>query len=225
MSQTNQPKSNRLLIYGGLLAVIITAFVMTAPETPTRSGVSVAARKPSTNSKSVKGSEKFTEDDYAAKFARLEEETLNAFKPAIVDDGARSSSTKPELPNQIPAAFMDGDNNWFLTGIVSFDGATVALIENSATNEGQYLGVGQSLRQATLLSISSSGITLSGPNNLTKRLTLMDQRPVIDDNDVNAEVAPFNPLSGPIGLAERNQSSNRSTQNNGTNNERTQETR
>lgn len=192
-------KSNRLLIYGAVLVVAVAGFMMTEPEKPTPSSANKTTKKASSSSKkNVKTN--FTEEDEQARFARLDEPISNVFKPAVVDSG-KASRNIVDLPNAIPANFMSGEAGWFLTGIATFNGRTVALLENPAINDGKYLGVGETLRQATLSSISRNTITLVGSNGQSRQFTLLENRPIVDEMNYNANSKPFDPLVGSIGIS------------------------
>src|SRR5690606_15601791 len=126
----------------------------------------------------------------------------NAFKPLIVDQGSRRASESRGVgsPNQVPPHFVNGESTWFFTGTTSFDGSTMALIENTATGEGQYLRVGESLLGATVVEIGRNSVTLLGPAGESKRLILLENRPIVEEAVNNA---PFNPMTGPIGITSR----------------------
>lgn len=190
-------KNNRLLIYGAVAVIAIAGFVLTEPEKPTASPVAKTTKKAPTAKKNVNSA--YTEEDEAARFARLDEPISNVFKPAVIDAG-KASRAVLDIPNAIPATFMNGEAGWFLTGIATFNGRTVALLENPSTNSGEYLGVGETLRQATLSSISRNSIVLIGSNGQSKQFTLLENRPIVDEANYNATNAPFDPLVGAIGI-------------------------
>lgn len=212
-------QNRRLLLYGGIAILGIAGFFMTEPEKPKATTEEAALRKP-TSSSATRGAkvEAFTEEDTKAQFARLEEPLHNAFTPAVVD-AKGSRSTSADLPNQIPPAFMNGESGWMLTGIVNFDGRNEALLENSSTSEGQYLGLGQKLKNATLMDITRNSITLAGPNGLTQTFMILEDRPIVEDGSLSANNSPFDPLTGNIGISQpSNSANNRSAQNNKTGN-------
>lgn len=217
--------NKRLLIYGAVVVVGVAGFLLSEPEKKPTSG-GAAVRKSSATASASKNTKEtaFTEEDLQADFARLDEPVHNVFLPGVVDP-SKQRGGGAEIPNQIPAEFMGGENGWLLTGIVTFDGRTVALLENPSQNEGQYLGVGESLKSATVMGITRNSVTLAGPNG-NKEFTILENRPIVDDNGYNANNQPFDPLVGNIGInnasAEQRPSTNSKS---GANNEPTNETR
>ncbi|MBS1711769.1 MAG: hypothetical protein JSS71_08600 [Armatimonadetes bacterium] len=196
MAATNK----RMWIYGAVVVIGVAGFMMTEPEKKPSAG-GVAIRKGAgtpTTTKSSKVSA-FTEEDLEASFARLDEPVKNVFRPGVIDP-SKSRGGGAEIPNQIPADFMGGENGWLLTGIVTFDGRTVALLENPSQNEGQYLGVGETLKSATVMGITRNSVTLAGPNG-SKEFTILENRPIVDEKGVNANNQPFDPLVGNIGIS------------------------
>ncbi|MFM9873606.1 MAG: hypothetical protein ACKVQS_09110 [Fimbriimonadaceae bacterium] len=211
--------NRKMFLYGGLAILGIAGFYLTEPEKPKASTEGTALRKPA-GSSSTRGAkvEIYTEEDQNAQFARLEEPLHNAFTPAVVDSKGSRSVTS-DLPNQIPPVFMNGESGWLLTGIVNFDGKNEALLENGGTNEGQYLSIGQTIKNATLVDITRNSITLSGPNGLTQTFMILEDRPIVDDTNLSANNSPFDPLVGNIGISQpSNSANNRSAQNNKTGN-------
>ena len=207
-------KSNRLLIYGAVAAVAVAGFVLTEPDkSPAKTDTKTTQKAPATSRKTDKSN--FTPEDEAARFARLDEQINNVFKPAVVDAG-KVRGNNVDLPNAIPASFMDGEAGWFLTGIATFDGRTVALLENVSLNEGQYVGVGESIRQATLSGITRNTITLTGSNGESRQFTLLENRPIVDEANYNAHNAPFDPLVGQIGINKSADNSSATDNRNGT---------
>ena len=194
-------KNNRLLLYGGLLVVAVAAYTMTEPPKPSANSRS-SSTSPGTRSTSrtQTGASNFTQEDEDARFARLNEGAINAFKPLIVDSGARRATESRSAPNQVPPHFVNGESTWFFTGTTTFDGVTMALIENTATGEGQYLRIGESLLGATVIDIARTSVTLAGPGGESKRLILLENRPIVEET---ANHAPFNPMTGPIGITNR----------------------
>lgn len=207
-------KNNRYLLYGGILVVAVAAYMMTEPPktsvNPDR-GTGAAVRSNGSSSRTRSASTSFTEEDEKAQFARLNEGASNAFKPLVVDSAMRKSQNgRGAAPNQVPPYFVNGESTWFFTGTTSFDGVTMALIENSATGEGQYLRVGESLFGATVTEITRNSVTLAGPGGDAKRLILLENRPIIEEGEA-ANNRPFNPMTGPIGITNRPDSNAEST--------------
>jgi hypothetical protein len=206
--------NKKLFLYGGIAILGIAGFYLTEPEKPKASSSETIVKKPTTSS-ATRGSKTlaFTEEDEKAQFVRLDEPLHNAFTPSVVDSKTTRSTTS-DLPNQIPSAFMNGESGWYLTGIVNFDGRNEALLENTGSKEGLYLGVGQTIRNATLMDITRNSITLAGPNGLTQTFVLLEDRPIVDDGSLSASNSPFDPLVGNIGISQPNSTNNRVAQNN-----------
>lgn len=192
-------KNNRMLIYGGVLAVAIAAFVLTEP--PKKTSTIEPSVRPKSTSSSTRGQKVsvFTEEDELARFDPLNEPISNAFKPSVVESGARKAGDR-NVPNQVPPGFVNGETTWYYTGTVSFDGSTMVLIENSSNGQGEYLRVGQTIGSATVMDITNNSVTLAGPNGEVKRLILLENRPIVTDREISASSnAPFNPMQGNIG--------------------------
>jgi len=205
--------NKKLFLYGGIAILGIAGFYLTEPEKPSAEPSETTVKKPTTSSTRGAKVQAFTEEDENAQFTRLDEPLNNAFTPSVIDSKlTRSSSTTSDVPNQIPPAFMNGESGWFLTGIVNFDGRNEALLENNGTQEGLYLSVGQTIRNATLMDITRNSITLAGPNGLTQTFILLEDRPIVDDGDLSANNSPFDPLVGNIGISQSNSSNNRVAQ-------------
>lgn len=205
-------KNNRLLLYGGIAAIALGALVMTEPPKKSASTEEEPTKR-STSSRSTRGEKVslFTKEDELARFDVLNEPISNAFKPSVVDSGARSAASKG-VPNQVPPHFINGESSWFYTGTVSFDGSTMVLIENSSNGQGEYLRVGQTIGNATVMDITNNSVTLAGPNGEVKRLVLMENRPIVDDYEYSSNNAPYNPMQGDIGRSTNSKSSPSNTE-------------
>jgi len=194
-------KNNRMLLYGGLVALAIAGYTLTEPPKTTKSGVEPTVRAKNTSS-STRGQKVsvFTEEDELAHFDPLNEPISNAFKPSVVESGARKAGDR-NVPNQVPPGFVNGETTWYYTGTVSFDGSTMVLIENSSNGQGEYLRVGQTIGSATVMDITNNSVTLAGPNGEVKRLILLENRPIVTDREISASTnnAPYNPMQGNIG--------------------------
>lgn len=198
-------KTNRTLLYGGLAALVVVAYIATEPSGP-------PPKKPTTkragrSSLSKKGMEQFTQADLDAKFGRLNDPVENAFRPLVVKGGSTSG-----LPvNQIPASYAGGSGTWFYTGTVVIDSVPMALLEESSSGSGGYYKVGDPFKVSTVLEITPNSLVLAGPDGGTKKFYLIEDKPIVEDGNF-ASSAPVNPLSGPIGLTPR-EGSGRNAQN------------
>lgn len=187
-------KANRTYIYIGVVALAIAGFVLTAPpEAP--AGKSSTRRKPPAKKAAV--AETFTEEDFNAKFERLNEPIKNSFKPLVVRK-AGGQSQGQLMPNQVPIDFTQGDGSWFYTGTAVVDQIPTALVENRTTGEAVFLKVGQKWLASTVTRITPTTLSLSGPSGKSLTLELLVD-PAISDEFTGMSVEPINPLSGPIG--------------------------
>lgn len=192
-------KNNRLMLYGGVAAVFVVAFLATAPsgETPTRRPA--RERQASTVPPRAKADPTFNQQDTDAAFSRMTASVGSAWKPLVLtaDRENRGRVTSPE-PNRVPARLIDGKTvTWQFTGVAYIDDVPNALFENTANGEGRYVKVGEQLFLARVTAITPSSVSLAGSDGATVALKLMDDRPIVEDGPGNA---PMNPLRGTIGL-------------------------
>ncbi len=179
---------NRKLIYGGLGIVVVAAWVMTSSE-PTAGQKSRSIPRP----KAAKAAG-FTEEDYSAKFDRLNEPPRDAFMPVVARSGGSAIG-----PNVVPAEFAGGEVDWVFTGRFVEDGVPRALVENKSSGEWVFLGAGQSWKSCSVQSIGPDSLTLQGRSGRTATLT-----PVTEYEDLtpsgSGALRPFAPpVSGEIG--------------------------
>ncbi len=78
------------------------------------------------------------------------------------NETAPVSTTATQLPpvNSAPVV-VDPLGDYSYTGTVTFDGQTLALVENKKTNDGQYLKCGDTFLGGSVKSITDSSITLT----------------------------------------------------------------
>lgn len=193
-------RNNRLLLYGGVAALGVAGFLLTEP--PPEEPADPADRPTARRAAARERVEVFTKEDELARFARLDETTSNAFRPGVVD-GKAGSNIATQV-NQVPPSFADGEATWFYTGTAYIDSVPMVLFENTANGSGEYLKLGQNFRKFTVSAITPSSVTITGPDGSQRTLLLIENRPIVDDpRQTSASIAPnapFNPMSGPIGL-------------------------
>jgi hypothetical protein len=181
-----ETKKTSPVFWVALIGIGAAVYVYTTPEETKASKI-----KPKPKASSKVSKDGFTDADYTAKFPALNQQTRNSFKPVVVSlrgsgSGAPGTTGSP----------------WIFTGTAEVDGKLTALIENSATGEGQFLGVGDSWMTMTVTGISSTAVRLlkeDGDVIAVKLEGTMSGEPV---NTGQAPLAPptgGNPLRGPIG--------------------------
>ena len=197
-------KPNRTFIYLAVVALGVVGFLMTDP------GATGVRKSGGTTKRTTKKSAKlevFIKEDMEAKFARLNEPVKNSFKPLVFK---ASGSTATLLANQIPTSFTGGKTVWTYTGTVVIDDVPMALVEETGTQQGEYLKVGDVWKFASVLEITPNSLTMAGPDGSSRKLVLIENRPIVPDSEISA---PVNPLSGPIGLTARSDQNAGSRQN------------
>lgn len=160
-----QRKISRPTMYIVLAAVAIGAYVLTSEETMGAGRKAKRAAKDSVRPLP----EGFTKDDLAARFDRVNDPVRDAFVPVIVRSGGSDTASSPDA---VPSALTGGDPNWVFTGMAEIDGVPMALIENRATGEGDFLKQSDSWKLATVEAISPMSLTLSGRDGRTYTLTI-----------------------------------------------------
>ena len=194
-------KNNRVLIYGSLVAGIVIVWFATAPDETSPRERNRPNRTPVERKKDRK-LEAFNDEDKNASYLRLNTEVANIFKPIVVRGSAKAGSQAQTKPNQVPPYMVGGDTNWFYTGTAYIDNVPTALVENTATGQGQYLKVGEVFMNARVTRITPNTLAISTSDGLAATtLTLLENRPIVEDPGMSiAGNQPINPLSGPIGL-------------------------
>lgn len=136
----------------------------------------------------------YTDADYKASFAVLQQPLKDSFKPLVVRSGAREAGSAARA-NGVPASLAGGDVNWTYTGTAEVDDVPTVLIENSSTGEGVFLRQGERWKDMVIEQIAMDFVTLRGDDGeiVTLRLTSPNE-----DEEVKP-LSPDNPLSGPIG--------------------------
>jgi hypothetical protein len=169
------PKLSRKTLYllvGGV-TIGAVAFLMTEPDpiegkektrTQTRSASNARAKGP------------YTDEDYRASFAPLNELAKNAFKP-LVARSSGSSGLSGDLEGGIPASFADGDPNWIFTGTAEVDGVMHALLENKSTGEGVFLRKGERWKRTLISQIGTEAIVFRGPDGSDRTIHIQGNEP------------------------------------------------
>ena len=189
----------RMMIYGLVAVVAVVGFIATSPPKDAgKSSLDEATSAPRTPSSKKSTKETvFTVDDQKASYARLNEPVRNSFKPLVIK---QMGSGGQLLANQVPPFYAGGSASWFYTGTAILNEVPMALVEDTSNGQGEYLQVAQTAKQARVVKITPSSLVLAGPDGETVTLVLIENKPIVED----AAVAPFNPLSGPIGIRPQN---------------------
>lgn len=183
----NQKSSMPLLI--GVL-VIATAFgLMGGGSSSSSTKKNTMMQFPSAPKKKKSGDIEYTVEDEKAKFASIEGELPNAFKPAVAKK-AMLGTTKTS--NAIPPIFTSGEAGWVYTGNMEVNGKQNALLENGGSGEGVFLKPGEKWKSLTLKQVKAESIVLLGPDNFEKEIFFGS-----NDSSAVQSVAPFNPGPGP----------------------------
>lgn len=193
-------KVSRPLVYGGVLVVVVAAFMMTAPQNAD-DGDKPGPRAGS--GRSASGPE-FGPEDYNAEFEALNESPDNAFMPLVARTRRNSGGI---APNEFPAEYAGGESGWFYTGTVVIDDVPSALVENELTGDGMYLEVGENLKRTTISEIAPTYIVVTGTTGRSLRLDLLRDLPEPGDEFEGLGIEPVRPdlsgvLGGPIRLPE-----------------------
>jgi len=137
-----------------------------------------------------------TPADHTARFAVFTETPKNAFKPLYSKNMLGPATAKG----------IQGEPNWGYTGYVVTNGRVQALLENSSTGEGDYVGVGDMWKGNKIISINAETLTMSGGEGGPQTVKIGDtsepmgkQGVVANAGGSPANIAPVNPLAGPIG--------------------------
>lgn len=194
-------KVSRPVIYTGLFAVVVGAWVFLQEEPAPAGGTSL--RRTAAKSE-AKESGPITEEDRNARgrFARVESGGRNVFNPVVAK--ATMGSAGGRVPtNEIPTEFA-GEGGWIYTGNAELDGKRYAGLENKTTKETVLLSSGERWKRSVVTRITSDTLVLTSDSGLIRSVKL----PTYDDPTQPAmgAGAGFQPipvvppgLSGPIG--------------------------
>ncbi len=160
-------KVSRPIIYGGVATIAVAAWLLTADE-PTKPAPTRKA--PPAAKKAASG---FLAEDYSAAFPPVTDPGRNVFRPLVARTGTADAGINL-APNAIPLDFAAGEPNWIFTGIAIIDGAPVALLENSSTQEGSFVKHGDRWKSSTIARITPETVVLAGPGGLTRTVRILD---------------------------------------------------
>jgi len=160
-------KVSRKVIYLGVAAVAVAAWLLTEDDSSKAS----EGRKPTTAVK--KNGAGFTDEDYQATFPPVLDSGKNSFRPLIARSGAADFGLAL-APNAIPLDFAGGEPNWIFTGVAIIDGAPVALLENSSTQEGVFVKHGDRWKSSRVAMITPDSVVLAGPSGTTRTAKIVD---------------------------------------------------
>lgn len=179
-------KISRPLIYIGIAAVGVGAWILTAPDDRAK-----APTKPRATSRVKQKETLYDTSDYEAKFTPIVSVTRDAFQPLIARKSALIGSIGA---GGVPADFAGGDANWVCTGTAEVDGIRMALLENRASGEGVFLKQGDRWKRTIVSTVRPDSVVLVGPGGEAKTITVQSDNP--------EEVMPLDvdsALSGAIG--------------------------
>jgi hypothetical protein len=186
-------KVPRVLIYGAVVVVAAATVLYTSPTQPSKSSIKV--REPSKAAK--KTDSEFKQEDFDARFARLNGAPKNSFMPIVAKRTGGGSGFV--TPDSVPPELAGGDPNWVYTGTAIVDGVPTALLENRVTLEGEFVKQGQVWNRAKVHQILPEVLVLAGPTGRLWTLKLVEPLGDFEDNGAG-ELAPVVPqLRGPIG--------------------------
>ncbi len=177
-------KISRPMLYGGLVVVAVAAFLLTGekPAAP-------RTEKTKTKAAITKKTSLFTQEDYDASFDSVNETAKNAFQPLVKRERALTGTS--------PAALALGDPNWIYTGMAEVDGVSMALMENTVTQEGAFVKLGERWQGATVRRITPESITFDSPRG-SQTILLESHRQFLiehaEDEPVSTGGMEFRPL-------------------------------
>ncbi|MCC6445830.1 MAG: hypothetical protein IT210_20545 [Armatimonadetes bacterium] len=158
-------KISRPIVYTLVLGTAAYAVVLlTEPEPPARKSA------PRSRQRAVRNADGITEADRSARFPRYTGGSRNAFAPVVVPaKPSRLAALGNDLPQGIAAPGTDGV--WSLTGVNIVNGVHNALIENPATQESQFLRVGDRWNGLRVAAIQEDGMIFLNALGQETRLT------------------------------------------------------
>ncbi len=145
-------KVSRPILYLALAGTVVYAAVVLTEPDDTPAKHSKRAMKASEN---LTGD--FTKEDYTAHFARYQSQGRNAFQPLVVPSKTATTEA-PKAPKDGGLALGGNQGVWNLTGITALDGVQSALVENSTTNESQFLKVGDLWKGLRVTAITDNAV-------------------------------------------------------------------
>ncbi|HVL39336.1 MAG TPA: hypothetical protein VM328_08105 [Fimbriimonadaceae bacterium] len=188
------PKISRPVLYTGLFAVAVAAYVLTSEEPPTG-----ARRTPKPTAKKVEQQNRgFTEADYRDPFPPVNERARNAFMPLVRRSEPSVVGITPPEGNAISEG-ITGEAGWIYTGMAEVNGVKQGLVENTVTGEGEFIKPGQRWKKGTVLTVTPDRLTLMGNDGVVHRMRILDEASALP----LASGSGFQPLDpgirGPIG--------------------------
>jgi len=188
-----EPKKTSPVFWIGLVAVCIVIYFFVGEE-PAPTGKGKARVRPKAANKTDKDG--FLPADYSAKFAPVELQPVNAFKPLVSRQTGRS--TVPTMGNGIPPAFAGGETGWIFTGVATVDGVANGLVENETSGEGVFLKPGERWKTSRVLTITKDEIVMQGPEGDSRTIRMESEF----GSESDGSLAPLPlPISGPIGAS------------------------
>jgi hypothetical protein len=149
-------KKQNLLLKGalvfGLIAILVVAALPKDSIGATPSPMKTSQQPKATVSKPIAVSEKVVTEDTPQELKNLK--PVEELKPEI-------AKITVDRSDSIPANLTAGESGWTFTGTMTVDGTTNALIENPTTGDGVFLRVGQTWKNARLISVRDKGLVFT----------------------------------------------------------------
>lgn len=190
----------KILLFGALGLIVF--FALPSEDAPAKR----TAKKPVRRSSSTVA-DIFVPADYTTRFPALAEPVKDAFKPAVFRPKSAATAAAPtpskvERPGGFPVDLASGEANWIYTGLATIDDATLGLLENSATGQGDFVKPGQAWKTSTIISVAPEFIVMRDPKGALRTIKVGRPEPLPAETAVAAGGAIAPPITGPIGRVE-----------------------
>jgi hypothetical protein len=149
-------KKNEQRLVGLAALVILVAVYLNWPQPDTHS----AKRPVIVNVASSDQEDVDPEDDTSVHFKRYEGSSRDPFIPVVALNNGQNGSTDT----------VGGSGKWQLTGITTIDGQTTALVEDSSTQQGVTLKVGDTWNGLRVVSITDDNVNFVNSIGLPTQL-------------------------------------------------------
>ena len=159
-------KKTSPMLWVGLAAIGVAAYVMTAPDSSPKTTAKLTAGKSA--SKLVQVS-MYQPQDYKvgpATFASLNDKPVDAFKPLVIRNSGQSGNLGV---GGFPADI--GGPGWAYSGMAGINGVDTGILENATTGEHDFVTNGQHWKTAVVNGIYIDHIDLVTPDKVYKVYT------------------------------------------------------
>jgi hypothetical protein len=188
-------KISRPVLYGGIAAIAIAAFILTSDEEP---ATKAATSRPKAKAPARAQATIFTEEDYSVRFVALNSEVKNSFKPLVVRAPSASFSGPAFDDRQVPADIA-GEGTWVYTGMAEVDGVPMALVENRTNGDTRFLQQGERWSSASVYRITPESLVLLHRGELFTIKMQGLEEPVANPGFAPMQVPPGSLPGGQIG--------------------------